>query len=517
MLTSKDFLIQGRAGNMLFRLASLIGLSKKHNVGLVLPKWPYLKYFEQPFPYGEVIGKKVTEPSFSWCDFSKLNWDEDVDLSGYLQSEKYWIDYKYDVRKALAFKPEFAAKVRAKANERGIFNKSVVALHIRRGDYVGNPNYEQLPITYYILALKENFPNLGEHNLLIFSDDIPYCKRHFECGDNIFFSEGNSDIEDLFLMSQCDHFVLSNSTFAWWGAYLGEKFHSKIIRPNYYFSGRLLMENDDKDFWPSRWTVFDYKNSNGSHKKINLEDVTFTIPVSYDHQDRKENIDLCIEMLKKHFDTNIFVFEQGTKPHFQYLEVDGYYFDRYGEKFHRTKMLNDMAKVCSTSFIFNWDADVIVPPLQILNAVNYLRKGTDMIFPYSDYVLVSRNEILPVLKGNVDIGVFKSAKDIFPHAVGGAVGFNRASFFAGGMENEKFISYGPEDVERILRFEKLGFKVECVNGKLYHINHFRGTNSGVNHPDYEANEKELSVIKNSTRAQLQVYIKNWPWIPKTPN
>jgi hypothetical protein len=86
------------------------------------------------------------------------------------------------------------------------------------------------------------------------------------------------DIEQLALMSLCDHFIISNSTFSWWGAYLGEKEHSKIIHPAYHFAGKLLQTSNAKDYYPERWINFDHVG-----KRIDLSDVTFTVPVSYDH------------------------------------------------------------------------------------------------------------------------------------------------------------------------------------------------------------------------------------------
>ena len=69
-----------------------------------------------------------------------------------------------------------------------VFDKEVIAIHIRRGDYIDNPNYVLLPITYYYLALEQYFPNWRtQYNVLIFSDDIEYCKVHFEVYNNVYY------------------------------------------------------------------------------------------------------------------------------------------------------------------------------------------------------------------------------------------------------------------------------------------------------------------------------------------
>jgi hypothetical protein len=523
-ITSSDHLINGRLGNTLFRYAALKGLAKKHNTDLKLPEWKYAKYFKGEYPIGEVKGRKIIEPVFNYIpEWPYISENENVDISGYLQSEKYWLHCENEVRSALQFQEGFKQTVRRYFDSKRVFEKSTIAISIRRGDYVGNINYELLPITFYIQALFHNFPNWRQCNLVIFSDDIPYCKVHFDCLDNVFFSENNSDIEDLCLMSQCDHFIISNSTFSWFGAYIGEKKYSKIIRPNYLFAGPLLIANDFKDFYPERWITFDHKKENGEFKKLDLKDVCFTIPVSYDHEDRKENLELCINILRKNFDTNIFVFEQGTEMHFNYLKgqeiIENYTFSSMGGKFHRTKMLNEMAKSTECPIIFNWDADVVIAPLQILESVIQLRNGADMVFPYKwAFARMPRTQWFVKIRDHEDIGMVGSTRfngmntnDVT--SVGGAVGFRRESFIEGGMENENFISYGPEDVERWLRFKKLGYKIErSLGGALYHIDHFVGIDSSNKNMYFKANRGECERIEIMSPEELLIYVKTWPWV-----
>jgi hypothetical protein len=523
-ITSSDHLTNGRLGNVLFRYASLIGLAKKHNTKLALPEWKYEKFFNGEYPTGNIEGRLILEPVFNYVeDWPYIGENENVDIKGYLQSEKYWKPYEKEVRNMLSFQEGFKHSVRRYFDSKKVFEKTTIAISIRRGDYVGNPNYELLPITYYILALFEHFPNWRQCNVVVFSDDIPYCKVHFDCLDNVFFSENNSDIEDLCLMSQCDHFIISNSTFSWWGAYIGEKKYSKIVRPNYLFAGHLLKANDFKDFYPERWIKFDHKKETTENKKIDLRDVCFTIPVSYDHEDRKENLDLCIAILRKNFDCEIIVSEQGSEPKFNYLQeserVNKYIFDTQGGKFHRTKMLNDMAKATECPIIFNWDADVLIAPFQILESVNQLRNGADMSFPYKwAFARMPRAQWFTKIRDYEDIGLVGSTRfngmntnDVT--SVGGAVGFRKKSFFEGGMENENFISYGPEDVERMIRFRKLGYKIErSLGGCLYHIDHYVGPNSSSKHTYFKANRGECERVEIMSKDELEVYLSTWPWV-----
>ncbi len=317
------------------------------------------------------------------------------------------------------------------------------------------------------------------------------------------------------LGTMCDHFILSNSSFSWWIAWLGEKGHSKVIHPGHLFAGKLF-ENNTKDFWPERWTK--YKKESYA---IDLTDITFTIPVFYDHKDRKQNLDLCVCLLQKYFNTNVIVGEQGGQR-FEYMKqfCSYVYFSRL-INFHRTRILNQMALQAQTPYIANWDADVIIPPLQVYLAVEKLREGKDMVFPYDGrFARWPREDWFKKIETALDIGVIAGVQpkghrgaDIEDMtSVGGAVFFNKESFIDGGMENENMISFGPEDCERNDRFTMLGFKIANVKGYLHHINHWCGPDSTKYNPFFRANHNEIDKIRLMNKAQLRAYINTWSWI-----
>lgn len=511
MVTMSNFGNNGRLGNQLFQYASLIGIAKKWDTNVVLPKWEYYEYFECQFPEGEAKGIELKEPTFNYVShWGSLNWNQTIDINGYLQSRKYWEHCEEYVLSQLKFKDDFKKEV----SENYDFSKDTIAISIRRGDYVANPNYHNLSITYFILALF-SIEGWQEKNIIVFSDDIAYCRVHFGCLPNVRFSENNTAIEDLCLMSQCNHFILSNSTFSWWGAYLSEHKNKQVIRPNYLFEGRLKQINDDKDFWPEEWKIFDHAGL-----KIDLSDVTFTIPIHYDHDDRKKNLDLCIKLLDRSFETNIIIGEQGSNKFSYHNNNHNYRYHNFYDMpvFHRTKMLNFMANWSRSNIIFNWDADVIIAPLQIWCTVEKLRGKSDMVFPYNgQFARMPRNVWFDKIWNHDDIGMvgdtrFSGMEYSAAVSVGGAVGFKRASFIAGGMENENFISYAPEDCERELRFKRLGYKIDRVDGPLYHMNHWCGVNSNTSNPYFKQGQQEFEKVKSMTVAQLEEYIKSWTWL-----
>ena len=85
---------------------------------------------------------------------------------------------------------------------------------------------------------------------------------------NSFFTENLSAIEQLVLGSKCDDFVISNSTFSWWTAWLGEKENSKVIRPLKNFRGDFAKKKIDIDYFPERWISFDDKNESLQKKYL---------------------------------------------------------------------------------------------------------------------------------------------------------------------------------------------------------------------------------------------------------
>src|SRR5215217_244826 len=337
---------KGNAGNNLFQIASTLCLGKKYNHEVVFPEWKHEKYFKNPLPKGNVkTPVELKEEEFNYYEWPIQ--EGNYDINGWLQSEKYF-DEKL-VRKQFEFTPELVNTVKQKAGT--TFDKKTILISIRRGDFVNNPVYFQVPIKYYLMAMIEHFPDWENRNLVVTSDDMDYCNLHFDCIDNVFFAEGMDAMEQLCLGTLCDDFIISNSTFSWWQAWLGEKKESKVIRPLKNFDNSFALTNDDRDYFPERWTMF-----NHTDKKIDLKDCTFVIPVSYDHRDRKVNLDISVCLLQRDFDTNVIVGEQGGNK-FKYTSSFAKYV-RFGFRhFHRTRMLNEMITASQTDYISNWDCD----------------------------------------------------------------------------------------------------------------------------------------------------------------
>ena len=93
-----------------------------------------------------------------------------------------------------------------------------------------------------------NFNNC--ENFIIFSDDIKWCKNNF-IGDKFTFIEGEKDYIDLWLMSLCNHNIIANSSFSWWGAWLNQNPNKKVIAPINWFGPEKKL--NPKDIYCKNW------------------------------------------------------------------------------------------------------------------------------------------------------------------------------------------------------------------------------------------------------------------------
>ena len=126
-----------------------------------------------------------------------------------------------------------------------------VSMHVRRGDYVTHPKYNNIcTLDYYQNALNALSSRLGPLTVFIFSDDIEWCKAHFQ-GEQFVHVSHNKGIYsfcDLHLMSLCQHHIIANSSFSWWGAYLGRE-SGWVMGPKKWKNNMV----GTRDLFPENW------------------------------------------------------------------------------------------------------------------------------------------------------------------------------------------------------------------------------------------------------------------------
>jgi len=246
----------------LFQLASLTGFAFKYQCEMVVPHWHYAAYFAHPPKMGQVEPDLLLEephyhytPEF-WDGYATAFRNQRVDILGWLQSERYWDHCRDAVKQLFVFNKKLEQQV--KTAYRKALSKETIAISIRRGDFATHPGFYLLPLDYYLQALTLYFPDYANKHILIFSDDFNFCRTFIRHLPNVFFASKANAIEQLCLMSLCDHFIISNSSFSWWGAWLGEKAGSKLVRSPFQLAGEMLRTFDNKDYYPARWSVYDH-------------------------------------------------------------------------------------------------------------------------------------------------------------------------------------------------------------------------------------------------------------------
>jgi len=254
-----------------------------------------------------------------------------------------------------------------------------------------------------------------------------------------------------------------------------------------------------------------------TNNRIDLKDVSFLIPVRIDSLERMENLTMVLEFIKSHFDTNITVLEADTKEQVLDSNIDNKIFkEDHDPIFHRTKYLNQMTTNSSTPFLAIWDTDVLLNHRQIVDSVGLLRsENADMIFPYDGNFFNTPPLLVDMYKSIKKIKVLEENTDKLnlmfgSQAVGGAFLVNRRKYCEAGMENENFYGWGPEDYERVKRWEILEYKIRRVQGPAFHFYHPRFENSRYFNPTSKKNLlKEYLKICNMNADDLKLYTNSF--------
>ena len=182
-------------------------------------------------------------------------------IRGYWQTEKYFANLRAKLR--AKFSPGSPLHERELATLERIKREGPkpVFLTVRRTDYVGNDFHGLLPMSYYLGAAEMIASRITDPKFFVFTDDVEWCEREFrlpyrmEIAGNFDRTVkphlGREDAE-LWLMSWCAHAVMANSSYSWWGAWLGADNHGGIVvAPKNWFGPKGT--EDARDIVPERW------------------------------------------------------------------------------------------------------------------------------------------------------------------------------------------------------------------------------------------------------------------------
>lgn len=191
------------------------------------------------------------------CPYAERNYPTHTYLEGYWQDERYFLDQATQIRDDFTFP---ALPTAAEHMARCIKDSPyAVSVHIRRGDYAHNSSTQSVhglcSAAYYTQALEHIKKYAPQAALFIFSDEPHWARENFDtCGfaaTIVNLHQEENAHHDMHLMSLCKHHIIANSSFSWWGAWLGEK--GNVIAPKQWFQAQSLKDCSPV---PKRWLTF---------------------------------------------------------------------------------------------------------------------------------------------------------------------------------------------------------------------------------------------------------------------
>ncbi len=278
--------IAGGLGNQMFQYAVAKAVSLKMQQTLYLDTTWFIQHRSRDFElhnyrisykkaaYATVIWHKVWKRIFTILNLRNRYWVYDEDdtflyddsvfhkkysyLMGYFQNPEYFRSIRDVLQR------EFVLSNQVESGQGQLIQKlqstESVAVHVRRGDYVSE-NHSSLQkyivqdVDYYHRAFRLVSDKISEPEFYIFSDDIDWCKKNFDSSIyHIHFidsSLSNSVHDDFLFMRSCRHFILANSTFSWWAAWLSHEKGRLVVVPERWYmdtnknaASKVLVEKD---------------------------------------------------------------------------------------------------------------------------------------------------------------------------------------------------------------------------------------------------------------------------------
>jgi hypothetical protein len=249
MITNNLFNKGGRLGNQMFQYATLLGVKYKKGYDIVLEE-EFVKssMLYELFDLNECIldnenNIKYDQTYIENChcfDPNVLEVENNTNLRGYFQTEKYFEHCKDVIKSEFTFKDHIIKEVDAFLSQYKKYN--LVSVHVRRTDYLSLSHvHGPFSIEYYNEAIDRL--NNSDTYFIVTSDDIVWCRNNFQL-ENIVFSNNSMEF-DLCLQSRCDKHIIANSTFSWWGAWLGVNPDKQIIAPSNWFEKNYQASSED--------------------------------------------------------------------------------------------------------------------------------------------------------------------------------------------------------------------------------------------------------------------------------
>ncbi len=261
--------LSGGIGNQLFQVSCAYSLSRKLNYLLRINYDMYASYGQgqHPSKYRNTIFQKVESTdvnppykfsytSHEYKEITRLP-NAHIKLEGYFQSSKYFGIYKEELRHLFVLPQEDLDKAAAFLDKD---SRPAVGIHIRLGDYANHPGLQACDKDYYHRAIRQFSPDC---RFIVCSDQPELACEMLKSPDTTSWTprkpispeiyNGTSELADLAMLSSCKQLILSNSTFSYWGYFLGIK-KTQVVAPKRWFNSKVHKENHS-DIYEKEWTL----------------------------------------------------------------------------------------------------------------------------------------------------------------------------------------------------------------------------------------------------------------------
>ena len=171
------------------------------------------------------------------------------------QNEKYFVNIA-DVLRELFRPKNITADTYNSALSQEMAIGTSISLHVRRGDYLNNEIHKPCSLGYYQAAIDTIGNRLQAPRFYIFSDDMDWARENLRFGEFpclfLDYNTGTESYKDLFLMSCCQHHIIANSSFSWWGAWLNFNENKVVIAPDEWLPALAVKAID---VVPESWII----------------------------------------------------------------------------------------------------------------------------------------------------------------------------------------------------------------------------------------------------------------------
>jgi hypothetical protein len=258
MITQSTLGVNGLLGNQMFQYAAMRGIAHangfkyglhKHSNTFQTPQGVLIKQvlydtfqIDGPFVDTELPKLDLEDRRMPFNKQLMVRCPDNVDLIGFFQSPRYFDNIHDVIRQDFVFRPHIKQGVD--------INKHAIALHVRRTDYLLLQHiFSEINMDYYEQALARFEP---DRPVIVFSDDTDWCAKQplFQSSRFVISTEKDS-AKDMYKMSQCSDFIIGNSTFSWWGAWLSDNTDKTVIAPAQWFNPESDISNED--LVPNDW------------------------------------------------------------------------------------------------------------------------------------------------------------------------------------------------------------------------------------------------------------------------